>query len=304
MASRKNTPDGRDAVETLTFWIVGIVLAAVPLLVFFFSFGNVGLLGTGLGVEHWIAFLTGPAVDLSVAGCVIASSYLSAKGRTEKDLWPLHAAALVCGLVMIALNTGGALYANHWRLAAFDSVGPMLLIGWGSLAPWLWRRMTEARGARPDRPASTVQNAKRPTVQPPGDRPPAAPSTPPSTVQATVHPRPAATVQRERPPSTPSPVADRPVDGAATVQPSRKRWTQIGRTVYAEIAKPGHRPTEKAFQEALASAAAKLIATGQLPETYASPSLSTAKRVRTDVEEELTDEAATHRAPEAAGEAS
>lgn len=141
MNSRKNA----DTVERWTFRIVAFVLIAVPLLVFFFSFGNVGILGVSLGVERQIAFLTGPAVDLAVAGCVIASSYLSARGWTERRLWPLHVAALVLGLFMVALNTGGALYTHRWRLAAFDCVGPVLLIGWGSLAPWLWRNLTEAR---------------------------------------------------------------------------------------------------------------------------------------------------------------
>lgn len=145
MSPRKNPADSRDFVERATFVIVGAVLGIVPLLLFFFSFGNVGLLGTSLGVDHWIAFLTGPAVDLAVAGCVIASSYLSTRGWTERQLWPLHTAATVCGLVMILLNTGGAVYSTRWRLAAFDSVGPLMLVGWGLIAPWLWRNLTEAR---------------------------------------------------------------------------------------------------------------------------------------------------------------
>lgn len=147
MSPRKNPADSRDFVERATFVIVGAVLGVVPLLLFFFSFGNVGLLGTSLGVDHWIAFLTGPAVDLAVAGCVIASSYLSTRGWTERQLWPLHTAATVCGLVMILLNTGGAVYSTRWRLAAFDCVGPLMLVGWGLIAPWLWRNLTEARRA-------------------------------------------------------------------------------------------------------------------------------------------------------------
>jgi hypothetical protein len=135
----------RDPAETPTFIVVGIVLFAVPALVFFFSFGNVGLLGVSLGVDHWIAFLTGPAVDLSVAGSVIAASYLSSHGWTEKRLWPLHVAALVCGLVMIALNDGQAIYEHRWRLACFDAVGPMLLIGLGAIGPWLLRQLAEAK---------------------------------------------------------------------------------------------------------------------------------------------------------------
>jgi hypothetical protein len=144
MAARKNAAEN-DPAEKLTFVAVGFVLISVPCLVFFFSFGNVGLLGTSLGVDHWIAFLTGPAVDLSVAGCVLAASYLSARGWTERQLWPLHAAASVCGLVMVALNAGQAVYEHHWRLACFDTVGPALLIGWCAIGPWLLRQLAEAR---------------------------------------------------------------------------------------------------------------------------------------------------------------
>lgn len=145
MSPRKTAPDPRDFVERATFFVVGFTLVAVPLLVFFFGFGNVGLLGVSLGIDRWIAFLTGPAVDLAATGCVTASSYLSAKGWTERQLWPLHVAAGVLGLIMLALNTGSAIYVHRWRLAAFDAVGPMLLLGWGALAPWLWRNLTEAR---------------------------------------------------------------------------------------------------------------------------------------------------------------
>lgn len=146
MASPGKAP--ADVVERLTFTLVGLVLVAVPVLVFFFSFGNVGLLGTSLGVDRWIAFLTGPAVDLAATGCVAASSYLSTQGWTERRLWPLHLAAVVLGLTMLALNTSGALYGRRWGLAAFDAVGPMLLLGWGALAPWLWRNLTEAKHQR------------------------------------------------------------------------------------------------------------------------------------------------------------
>jgi hypothetical protein len=148
MAGRRNT----DTVETITFWIVGAGLAVIPFLVFFFSFGNVGAFGESLGVEHRIAYLTGPAVDLAVVVLVVASSYLAMR-ETERGLWPLHLAAFTCGMIMISLNTEGAVYAHHWRLAAFDSVGPVMLIGWGSLAPWLWRNLTEVRRAATGRGA-------------------------------------------------------------------------------------------------------------------------------------------------------
>ena len=293
MSPRKNAPDSRDFVESATFVIVGAVLGIVPLLLFFFSFGNVGLLGTSLGVDHWIAFLTGPAVDLAVAGCVIASSYLSTRGWTERQLWPLHTAATVCGLVMILLNTGGAVYSTRWRLAAFDSVGPLMLVGWGLLAPWLWRNLTEARRGATVRPSTVHRD--RPTVQPKTDRP-AAP-----TVQPT-HSQPSTATAQNAP--RPSSMATA-VDGAPTIQPSRERWAEVGRTVYERLADEfGKRPPEKPFRDALAAEAERLIAAGQLSESYANPSLSTAKRARADIEAEPSDHAPLHPVPERDREAS
>lgn len=281
MPPRSTVTGERDFVEAATFWLVGIALAIVPALVFFFSFGNVGLLGASLGVDHWIAFLTGPAVDLSVAGCVIAASYLSAKGRTERELWPLHAAAIFCGLVMVALNTGGAIYARHWRLAAFDSVGPALLIGWGFIAPWLWRNMTAAKNAR-----GTVRQRTE-------NRPPAVPLKPSATDQDTATAKPSAdgqTGQSVQPTTVQTPASStiraNGSPSSATDQDDQEELIlQIGRTVYEAVKNArGKRPPEQAFRDALADACAPHVEAGRLPKTYRDPSISTAKRVRTDVE--------------------
>lgn len=213
-------PDAKaDWVETITFWIVGIGLAVIPLLLFFFSFGNVGSFLESLSVEHRIAYLTGPAVDIAVMVLVIAASYLSMRGRTEGQLWPLHLAALVCGLIMIALNIAGAIHVRHWRLAAVDSVGPVMLIGWGALAPWLWRNLTAAR--RGDPPAA------------------AAPQTPAATRQQTRHPAPAAAPAL--PPSPGSGAATDPAAGGsrtpavkpAAAAPARQTAAPSGGNVFA-----------------------------------------------------------------------
>jgi hypothetical protein len=61
---------------------------------------------------------------------------------------------------------------------------------------------------------------------------------------------------------------------------------QIGRTVYEAVkTELGKRPPQQAFCDALAAAAAPHVDAGRLPETYRSPSISTAKRVRKDVED-------------------
>jgi len=131
-------------------WIRGVVLfviAFVPVLAFAFSFGNVGLRGVSLGVDPRIAFLTGPALDLSVTGLIVAATYLSYLGWSDRDLWPVHLMSALCGTAMIALNCGQALQAHQWQRAGFDAVGPLLLIGWGFLGPWLLRQLADARTA-------------------------------------------------------------------------------------------------------------------------------------------------------------
>lgn len=146
-ATRPPAPVRGDRVEK---WIRGVVLfviAVVPLLAFGFSFGNVGLLGVSLGIDPRIAFLTGPIVDLSVTGLIVAASYLSYVGHDERDLWPVHLMSGLCGVVMIALNCGQALRAHEWQRAGFDAVAPALLIGWGFLGPWLLRKLADARTA-------------------------------------------------------------------------------------------------------------------------------------------------------------
>lgn len=145
--TRTPAPVRGDRVEK---WIRGVVLfviAVVPLLAFGFSFGNVGLLGVSLGIDPRIAFLTGPIVDLSVTGLIVAASYLSYVGHDERDLWPVHLMSGLCGIVMIALNCGQALRAHQWQRAGFDAVAPALLIGWGFLGPWLLRKLADARAA-------------------------------------------------------------------------------------------------------------------------------------------------------------
>lgn len=75
-------------------------------------------------------------------------------------------------------------------------------------------------------------------------------------------------------------------NGTATGRPSTERWVEVGRPVYETLAGTlGRRPPEKAYRDALAAEAARLIAAGQLPAYYADPSVPAAKRVRAAVEE-------------------
>jgi hypothetical protein len=150
----------RDSVERLTYTVVITVLGAVPLLAFGFSFGNVGLHGISLGVDPRIAYLTGPGVDLSVVGLIVAASYLSHRGHSERELWPVHLMSVLCGALMMYLNCGQAVYEHRWRLAVFDAVGPLLLVGWGSIGPWLLRQLAHASSTAPAHRTANVSPSR------------------------------------------------------------------------------------------------------------------------------------------------
>jgi hypothetical protein len=156
---RKGDAPPPDWTERIIYLVVVSVIAAVPLLAFAFSYGNVGALGMSFGISRRIAYLTGPAVDLSVVGLIVAGSYLSYKGWAERDLLPIHLFSVLCGMAMIALNCGQAVYESHWRLASFDAVGPLLLIGWGFIGPWLLRQLADARSDGSARKASSRKAA-------------------------------------------------------------------------------------------------------------------------------------------------
>ena len=64
-------PEGRPSLpgEALTRRAVTVITAAIVVMTFAFSLGNVTRLCLDLGITAWIAWLVGPAVDLSVVGC-------------------------------------------------------------------------------------------------------------------------------------------------------------------------------------------------------------------------------------------
>ncbi|MCM3886699.1 hypothetical protein ND747_24155 [Frankia sp. R82] len=128
---------GLDASARLVTVIVGVVVA----LTFCFGFGNVLALGLRLGVPMWIAPLVAPAVDLSVIGLLIGSQRLSVNGGPVEVLRAVRRLLLFASLVTLSLNIAEPLIAGHYGRAAFDAVGPLLLIGWGEVALGLLQAM-------------------------------------------------------------------------------------------------------------------------------------------------------------------
>jgi hypothetical protein len=95
-----------------------------------------------LGMTASIAWLVGPAVDLSIVGLLTGIRFLSLHGYTDVQLSKLRHMLWFCGLLTMALNTSGALGHRMFGTALVDAVGPTLLIGWSDL-------LTELGGAGP-----------------------------------------------------------------------------------------------------------------------------------------------------------
>lgn len=106
-------------------------------LTFMFGFGNVLSLGLRLGVSGWVAPLVAPAIDLSVLALLLATRHLALNGASVEELRPARRLLLFASLVTLALNVADPLLAGEWGKAAFDAVGPLLLIGWAHVGPEL-----------------------------------------------------------------------------------------------------------------------------------------------------------------------
>lgn len=135
--------------EVFTRRVITVVLGLITGLTFGFGFGNVWALGRTLGVPAFVAPLVGPAVDLSVAGLLIGIRHLSMVGVPSGQLRPARLLLIVCGVATLALNVAEPVTAGAYGRAAFDSVGPLLLIGWAEIAPGLLRHLYAARPGRP-----------------------------------------------------------------------------------------------------------------------------------------------------------
>jgi hypothetical protein len=127
--------------EALTRRVVTVITASIVILTFAFSLGNVTRLCLDLGITAWIAWLVGPAVDLSVVGLLTGMRFLSLHGYTDVQLSKLRRMLRFCGILTLALNTSGALGHRMFGTALVDAVGPALLIGWSEVGPWMLRQI-------------------------------------------------------------------------------------------------------------------------------------------------------------------
>jgi hypothetical protein len=122
-------------------------------LTFLFGFGNVLNLALRLGVPVWVAPLVAPAVDLSILGLLLGIRHLALKGASADLLRPARRLLIFASVVTLALNVADPVVAGEYGKAAFDAVGPLLLIGWAEVGPTFLQAIggckapTVARGA-------------------------------------------------------------------------------------------------------------------------------------------------------------
>jgi len=167
--STRSGPDSAPIVQTVTV-IMGIVVG----LTFLFGFDNVLNLALRLGVPVWVAPLVAPAVDLSILGLLLGTRHLALTGASPVALRPARRLLIFASVVTLALNVAESLVAGDFGRAAFDAVGPLLLIGWSDVGPGLLQaisatrsraRRTSSRSARPAVHVDSDDGASEPELQ-------------------------------------------------------------------------------------------------------------------------------------------
>ncbi|GDY52261.1 hypothetical protein SVIO_028840 [Streptomyces violaceusniger] len=102
--------------------------------------------------------LGGPAVDLSVLGLLLGTRYLALQGASREQLRPARRLLVFSSLMTLALNVTDPLLAGENGKAAFDAVGPLLLIGWAEVGPGLLQAISGAGSeTSPESERSRVQ---------------------------------------------------------------------------------------------------------------------------------------------------
>src|SRR5215472_16099478 len=121
---------------------ITIIMGTVVGLTFLFGFGNVLNLALRLGVPVWVAPLVAPAVDLSILGLLLGTRHLALHCATPEQLRPARRLLIFASIATLALNIADPLITGAYGKAAFDAVGPLLLIGWAEVGPGLLQAIT------------------------------------------------------------------------------------------------------------------------------------------------------------------
>ena len=283
----KNVPPAH--VPAVARWALriggGLALLCGALLSFFALFG----LAVLNGWPRVIAWALPGCVDVLTATAAIVAMSVPRHHRGARI-------AHWCAGVSLAI-TVGCNVEYHALLPAHWTTGHIFLVATGAVPAIVVELIIVmqmylgdgAALANTDQ-AATVQPKQQPSKNADPGQPSkngatvqTAPQPPASTTAATVHVDGPSSVQAAGP-------AKLEKDAAPSTQAAPdgqdELIAEIGRTVYERLKVDlGKRPPEQAFCDALAEACSPHVAAGRLPETYRSPSISTAKRVRKDVEE-------------------
>lgn len=137
--------------------VVTAMVGTIVALTFLFGFGNVLTLALRLGVPVWVAPLVAPSVDLSILGLLLSTRHLALHGATATQLRPARQLLFFASIVTLALNVADPIVTGAYGKAAFDAVGPLLLIGWAEVGPGVLRAMVTV--ARPPTRQSETRDA-------------------------------------------------------------------------------------------------------------------------------------------------
>ncbi|MBL7487610.1 hypothetical protein I6A60_13690 [Frankia sp. AgB1.9] len=145
--------------------LVTALVVVVVGLTFLFGFGNSFDLGLRLGVPVFIAPLVAPAVDLSVVGLLLGLRQLAVHGDPAGVGRSARRLLVFASVVTLALNIAEPLLAGRYGKAAFDAVGPLLMIGWAEVAPGLIQAMHPTKTSTPP-PSPPPADTAMPSDQP------------------------------------------------------------------------------------------------------------------------------------------
>lgn len=126
---------------------VTAIMGTVVGLTFLFGFGNVLDLALRLGVPVWVAPLVAPAVDLSILGLLLGTRHLVVRGADLDSLRGVRRLLIFASFVTLALNVADPLIKGQFGKAAFDAVGPLLLIGWSEVGPSMLHALSASTSA-------------------------------------------------------------------------------------------------------------------------------------------------------------
>ncbi|WP_086820190.1 hypothetical protein [Allokutzneria sp. NRRL B-24872] len=136
-------------------------MATVVGLSFVFGFGNVLSLALRLGVTAWVAPLVAPAVDLTVIGLLVAIRRLSAAGVAPERVRAARRLLMLASAATLLLNVAEPLILGQYAKAAFDAVGPLLLIGWAEVGPDLLEALDSVEQRGPANPTEQVARVSK-----------------------------------------------------------------------------------------------------------------------------------------------